>query len=141
MNDIPPPIRRLVEVTGRVRRPATVALVAISVALAALVLAQAALAGAHLDGDPGALDTHARNAELIGFTTLAQVLAAALLALAGGPRWPLVVSLVAFVLTGNQIGWGRERALDAHVPVGVALLGAHTALAVALSTRCRRRRT
>lgn len=122
----------MTQLRDRLAAPSRLVLVLTTLALVVLVLVQAALAGAHLDGDPDALDTHRRLAETIGFTTLAQLAAATLWAVTGGARWPVAVTAALFVLTGNQIGWGTDRALDAHVPVGVGLLGAHTALAVVL---------
>ena len=45
-------------------------------------------------------------------------------------RWILPVAALAWLAVGSQIAWGHTRFLQAHVPLGVALFGAHVAMAL-----------
>lgn len=97
---------------------------------AALVAAQATLAGHVLSGNAPVLAAH----EIIGtsvitWVALLQVVAAVLLWRPGrGPAWPVGVTVGLFALVVLQLGWGFTGRLALHVPVGVALLGAQLLL-------------
>lgn len=127
--------RTLRQVTGPALWPLTVALVVNAVLLWLAILVQAALAGSFLGGEREALGWHERNAAVIGFGALGQLVLATLAALAGHARWPVIVSTVIFLAIGNQITLGYDRDLAVHVPLGVAVFGTQTAMAVSLVRR------
>lgn len=72
---------------------------------------------------------------VIGFGALGQLVLATLAALAGHARWPVVASTVIFLAIGNEISLGYDRDLAVHVPLGVAVFGAQTAMALSLLGR------
>ena len=111
---------------GGMGRFLVVALTINASVLWAIILAQAAFAGSFLSGTGDALGWHERNAAVIGFGSLGQLVLATLAAMVGSPRWPVVVTTLIFLAVGNQISLGYDRDLDVHVPLGVGLFGAQT---------------
>lgn len=126
------------QIAARAGGVLTVALAVNAAVLWVAILVQAAFAGVFLSGGGEALAWHERNAAVIGFGALGQLVLASLAALAGQVRWPVVASIVVFLAIGNQISLGYERDLAVHVPLGVAVFGAQTATALSLVTRRRR---
>lgn len=120
---------------GRARGVLTVALVVNAALLWVAILVQAAFAGSFLSGGSDALEWHERNAAVIGFGALGQLVLATLAAAAGHARWPVVASIVIFLAIGNQISLGYDRDLAVHVPLGVAVFGAQTATSLSLVAR------
>jgi hypothetical protein len=103
--------------------------VAFSWVVAALALVQGITMGFHLEATSGALQLHSLVAEplIIGFSTLLLIVA---WPARKSARWQFPVALVAWLAVGSQIAWGHTRFLQAHVPLGVALFGAHVAMAL-----------
>ena len=120
---------------GRPRRVLAVALIVNAALLSVAILIQAAFAGSFLGGASDALTWHERNAAVIGFGALGQLVLATLAAFAGHARWPVIASTVIFIAIGNQITLGYDRDLAVHVPLGVAVFGAQTATALSLVAR------
>jgi hypothetical protein len=98
-----------------------------------LVLAQAALAGQFLSGHPAWLAWHERNAYVIFFLSIAQLVIATTVARRRGPAWPVAVSGLLVVATPLQTGLGYARQLALHVPLGMAVFGLTIWLLVGLS--------
>jgi hypothetical protein len=85
--------------------------------------AQAALAGAFLNGHYGALNLHSINASLAALAALGMAVVGGLIWRPGrGVAWPALVSLSVFVAEVVQIGVGYARSLSVHVPLGVAII-------------------
>ena len=98
---------------------------------AALVLAQAALAGQFLAGHGAWLRVHETNAGIIQLVGLVQLVVAILLWRPGrGPGWPALASLALLLAEEFQIGFGYGRVLALHVPLGVAIFGLTVAMLV-----------
>ena len=115
-----PPVRRFPVTLGLLR-----GLFAAQLATAVL---QPVLAGLFLTGDVDAITWHGVVGTLLGLlaavTTLVHVAR-------GYGRWRVVgVATVAFLLTGVQIGIGYAGLVQAHVPLGVALITAIVLLTV-----------
>lgn len=92
-------------------------------AAAVLAFAQAALAGAFLNGHYGALNLHSINASLVALATLGMVVVGGLIWRPGrGAAWPALVSLGVLAAEVLQIGLGFARSLSLHVPLGVAII-------------------
>ncbi len=127
--------REVRQLLDRVRRVLSVSLVVNAALLWLAILLQAAFAGTFLDGTSDALAGHQANAALIGFGALGQLVLATLAALAGHVRWPVVASGVIFLAVGNQISLGYDGDLAVHVPLGVSVFGAQTALVLLLVGR------
>jgi hypothetical protein len=95
----------------------------------ALILLQAVLAGQYLSGVFDALAVHNANAGFVLLAGWAQAVAALLLWRPGrGPAWPLGASVLVCVAELMQMAAGMSRELGLHVPLGVTLFGATTAL-------------
>lgn len=93
-----------------------------------LVFAQALLAGQFLDG-ADLVWLHGINAHVLQLFSLGHLVVGVLLWRPGrGPGWPALAALVLLWLVSLQVGLGYIRQLDAHVPLGVALLGLLIAL-------------
>ncbi|WP_380280768.1 hypothetical protein [Kitasatospora purpeofusca] len=99
-------------------------------ASAALVLAGTVLAAGFLNGHYEALRAHEVAAMALGGVLVVQLLAAALVVRSAGPagergpRWPLVAAVLLLIANGAQTGTGYERAVGAHVTLGVLLVSA-----------------
>ncbi|WP_181697234.1 hypothetical protein [Nocardia sp. GTS18] len=105
---------------------------------AALVFAQAALAGGFLAGHFEALAMHSRNGGLVGVVFLVQVVASVLLWRKGsGPAWPVRTAVIQLLIAAALIPLGEERVLAVHIPLAVAL-SIGTALQVSWAWRWRR---
>lgn len=97
------------------------------------VLAQPVLAGLYLGGDVDAVAVHAAVGSGLAAVSMLMVVVALLHAVVVRGRWWLpVAATVLFVVEGLQIGMGYERTLELHVPLGVAIVLAAVALAVAV---------
>lgn len=95
----------------------------------ALILLQALLAGQYLSGVFDALAVHRANAGFVLLAGWAQAVAALVLwRRARGPAWPLGATALVCVAELLQFGAGNARELGLHVPLGVTLFGAMTAL-------------
>jgi len=93
-----------------------------------LVFAQALLAGQFLDG-ADLVWLHGINAHLLQLLSLGHVAIGVLLWRPGrGPGWPALAAVVLLWLVSLQLGLGYIHQLDAHVPLGVALLSLLIAL-------------
>ena len=100
---------------------------------AALVLTQAALAGQFLNGNQGALNLHAANAEVIPLVTIAQLVVAIRVWRRRKVAWPTAAAAVLLVAIVFQVAFGYGRQLAVHVPLGVAIFG--TTLWLLIGTR------
>jgi len=88
------------------------------------VLIQAALAGGFVTGDVDLLGWHTANAVLLFLTSAALLPATVLLVRPGrGPWWPIVVSVLLWVLILLQIGLGFARLVGLHIPMGMSIMG------------------
>jgi hypothetical protein len=98
---------------------------------AAVILAQAAVAGQFLGGDAGWVRVHEANAGIIQLTAFVQLVLAILVWRPGrGPGWPALASLALLLAEELQMGFGYARLLALHVPLGVAIFGGTIALLV-----------
>lgn len=104
----------------------------VSMTVAAVMLClQPVYAGEFLSGSYSALQSHNDNADYAAIAVLVAAVCAVVLRWpGGGPRWPLLASVVLFGLTAAQIVTGHARVLAAHVPLGVAIVAVAVALAV-----------
>lgn len=94
------------------------------------VLAQPVLAGRYLTGDVDSIQAHAAVGGTIAFLCLLVIAATVLYVLGGrGRPWVLAPALLMFVAAVFQIGAGYSRALELHVPLGVAIVIASVLLA------------
>lgn len=105
-------------------RPAWIWPFRITMTVAALLMCvQPVLAGQFMSGTHGALRAHDRNADLAAAGVLVSVVCAVLLRWLGrGPLWPSLVSALLLVMTGAEIGLGKQRVLAVHVPLAVAIV-------------------
>lgn len=101
---------------------------------AALVFAQAVLAGQLLSGNAAARAIHQQlGTEVITLVALLQVVLALMVWRPGrGPAWPIAVAAVTAVAVPLQIGMGFAGSLDVHIPLGVTILAVNLALAIGL---------
>ena len=84
---------------------------------------QAVFAGQFLDGTYASLLVHRENATFAGISVLISAVAAVLLRWPGrGPRWPILACIGIFGLIAVQIILGFARAINLHVPLGVATI-------------------
>ncbi|MDJ1138235.1 hypothetical protein [Streptomyces iconiensis] len=114
---------------AKVRRWPLVLLRTVSTLFLILVLLQPVLAGMFVSGDVDLLALHEVNAHVISFVGWLQVLAAVLVWRPGrGPVWPLGLAVLLSAAVWMQGDWGYARQLDLHIPVGVLLVSAATAL-------------
>ncbi|MGH8933429.1 MAG: hypothetical protein ACRDZO_23030 [Egibacteraceae bacterium] len=93
---------------------------------AALVFAQAILAGQFLSGNAGALSLHEMNGtEIITLVVLLQLVLAILVWRPGrGPIWPAALSAVLVPAVIFPLEFGFQGRLAFHIPLGVAIFGA-----------------
>ncbi|MGH3980283.1 MAG: hypothetical protein ACRDRZ_14975 [Pseudonocardiaceae bacterium] len=95
------------------------------------VLAQPVLAGMYLSGEWDALAVHSANAGIVILLALVAAAAALLYWLFGRGRfWPLPVTIAGFLAAGFQTGFGYERRLALHIPLGVAIVMLAVLLAI-----------
>ena len=98
---------------------------------AVLAYTQSILAGAYLSGSLDAMDVHGAIGSGLTVLVLLQAIVCLLFWFPGrGPWWPLVASVVLFLAEGLQVGMGYARTLGLHIPLGVALIMAITAMFV-----------
>lgn len=104
---------------------------------AALVFAQAALAGNFLVGNAAALTLHERiGTEVLTVAALVQLVLAVLAWRPGRGRfWPVPASLAIFVAEILQIGYGFAGRLAIHIPLGVAIFGLSLVLLLGAAPR------
>lgn len=120
------------ESTTQTRRPSRAALISTRVLagiLAALVLLQGALAGAHLTGQGGALDLH-RDMGTVVLSLLGLITAVVSAVAFRRNRWAFPVATLAFFGLWAQIELGFLDRLGIHLPLGIALFGTYLILAV-----------
>lgn len=102
--------------------------------MAALVLFQGALAGAHLSGQDGALGVH----EAMGTVVLTSL--GLLTTVVSGlafrrNRWAFPVTFVALLGLWTQLTSGFADRLDIHLPLGITLFGTYLAIALCAKDR------
>jgi hypothetical protein len=87
------------------------------------VLAQPVLAGLFLTGDVDAIEVHGLVGSLLALVAMSLVAGALAYVVGGrGRLWVLPVTVLLFLVEGFQIGVGHSRALEVHVPLGVAIV-------------------
>ena len=87
------------------------------------VLAQPVLAGYYLTGDMDAIGWHATVGSTLAAVALLVIAAAVGYVLVRrGSWWLPAVAVLLFLADGFQIGMGYERALEIHMPLGVAIV-------------------
>lgn len=96
------------------------------------IFAQPVFAGRFLIGDYDMLSLHALGADVVFYLGLAQPAAALVLALRGGPRWPVLASLGLLAGETGQYFAGLAGALELHLPLGVALITAAVLVLIAV---------
>ncbi|UNZ19951.1 hypothetical protein [Streptomyces sp. 891-h] len=113
----------------KVRRWPIVVLRCVATLFFVLLLIQPVLAGMFISGDVDLLDLHEANSFVISITSWFQVLATVLVWRPGrGPLWPIGVAVLLSFAIVMQDGWGYARELQLHIPLGVLLVAASTAL-------------
>lgn len=95
-----------------------------------LVLAQPVLAGLFLTGNVDAITVHSAVANVLSFVELILVGVAVAYVVARGRLWVLLAAVVLFVAAGLQMAAGFSRALQFHIPLGVAIVTAAVLLAI-----------
>lgn len=94
------------------------------------VLVQPLLAGRFLTGDVDAIGLHGAVGLLVVLTGLVlAVTALGYVAVVRGRWWLVPVAAALFLAEGLQLGMGTARALQVHVPLGVAITVTATLLA------------
>ena len=95
------------------------------------VLAQPVLAGRYLTGDVDAMAVHGLVGSLLALVAMSLMAGALAYVIGGrGQLWVLPVMVLVFLGEGFQIGMGYSRALQVHVPLGVAIVVTAVLLAV-----------
>jgi hypothetical protein len=95
-----------------------------------MVLAQPVLAGLFLTGDVDAITMHGTIGSALAAVSLVLIGLTLVYVLRRGRLWVLPVTIALFLAVGLQIGLGFARALQIHVPLGVAIVTASVLLAV-----------
>ena len=95
-----------------------------------LVLAQPVLAGLFLTGDVDAIGVHETVANVLAFVELALIGVAIAYVVARGRWWVLGAAVLLLVAVGTQMAVGYNRALQFHIPLGVAIVTAAVLLAI-----------
>jgi hypothetical protein len=100
--------------------------------LHALALAlQPVLAGVYLDGDIDGIGWHAANAFVVAGLDVVQLICAFVYVWPGRGRWwPVWTSLAIAIIVEVQVGFGYERMLAVHVPLGVSIIVSQIVLTV-----------
>jgi hypothetical protein len=127
--DLPPPRR------GRWFRVSLYALRGVATLHALLATSQAFTIGRYLDGAYGMIRWHSTAAGLLVLLGLTLAVVGLAHGLAGGRWWGAAACLPFFFAEGVQTGMGYSRALDIHVPLGVAIVAGALALAAWSWTR------
>ena len=87
------------------------------------VLAQPVLAGRYLIGDVDAIKLHGLIGSLLVLVAMLVIVATLLYVVGGrGRLWVLPVTVLLFLADSFQVGFGYERALHLHIPLGVAIV-------------------
>ena len=87
------------------------------------VLAQPVLAGRYLIGDVDAIGWHATvGSSLAAIALLVIAAAVGYVLVRRAAWWLLAAAVLLFLADGLQIGMGFERALEIHIPLGVAIV-------------------
>ena len=87
------------------------------------VLAQPVLAGLFLTGDVDAIEVHGLVGSLLALVAMSLMAGALAYVIGGrGRLWVLPVTVLLFLAEGFQIGVGHSRALEVHIPLGVAIV-------------------
>jgi hypothetical protein len=94
-----------------------------------LVVAQPVLAGMFLTGNVDAIEVHAAVAGILATVELALIGVAVAYVVVRGRVWVLPASVLMLVAVGAQMTAGYTRALEFHIPLGVAIVTAAVALA------------
>ncbi|WP_217711649.1 hypothetical protein [Actinomadura sp. NAK00032] len=92
------------------------------------MLVQGITAGLLLDGAENGSEIHRTTSGIVVAALLVTIVAATLVLRGGGSARPLATSLVTAALTLVQFALGDSGETAVHVPLGVALMGAGTAL-------------
>jgi hypothetical protein len=95
-----------------------------------LVVAQPMLAGLFLTGDVDAINVHDTVANVLAFTELVLIGVAIAYVVARGRVWVLLAAVALLVAVGAQMAFGYTRALQFHIPLGVAIVTAGVLLAI-----------
>ena len=95
-----------------------------------LVLAQPVLAGLFLTGNVDAIEMHATVADVLAFGALGLIGVAIAYVVARGRVWVLGAAVLLLVAVGAQMAFGYTRALQFHIPLGVAIVTASVLLAI-----------
>jgi hypothetical protein len=95
-----------------------------------LVVAQPVLAGLFLTGDVDAIQVHEAVANVLAFAELALVGIAIAYVVARGRWWVLLAAVLLLLAVGAQMAFGYDRALQFHIPLGVAIVTAAVVLAI-----------
>lgn len=95
-----------------------------------LVVAQPVLAGLFLTGNVDAITVHAVVAGILAGGELVLTGIAVAYVVARGRVWVLPVAVLLFVAVGVQMTAGYSRALQLHIPLGVAIVTTAVFLAV-----------
>lgn len=127
--DLPPPRR------GRWFRVTLYALRGVATLHALLAASQAVTIGRYLDGAYEMIRWHSTAAGILVLVGLALAVVGLVHGLAGGRWWGAAACLSFFFAEGVQTGMGYSRALDIHIPLGVASVGGALALAAWSWTR------
>jgi hypothetical protein len=87
------------------------------------VLAQPVLAGRYLVGDVDAIEVHGLIGSLLALGAMVVIAAGLAYVVVGrGRLWVLPATVLLFLAVGLQIGFGYNRELQLHVPLGVAIV-------------------
>jgi hypothetical protein len=95
-----------------------------------LVLAQPVLAGMFLTGDVDAIAVHSAIGTALGLVELVLLAATVAYVVRRGRLWVLPAAVLLFLAVGFQIAMGYTRALQVHIPLGVAIVTAAVLLAI-----------
>lgn len=88
------------------------------------VLALPVLAGLFLTGDVDAIAVHGAIGSALAAFGLVLIAATLVYVLRRGRLWVLPAAVLLFLAVGLQIGMGYARALQIHIPLGVAIVTA-----------------
>jgi hypothetical protein len=95
-----------------------------------LLVAQPVLAGLFLTGNVDAIDVHATVADIVAFAELGLIGIAVAYVVARGRWWVLVASVLLLAAVVAQMVFGYSRALQFHIPLGVAIVTTGVFLAI-----------
>lgn len=95
-----------------------------------MVLAQPVLAGMFLTGDVDAIAMHSTIGSTLATVELVLIAATLAYVVRRGRLWVLPAAVLLFLAVGLQIGMGYSRALQVHIPLGVAIVTAAVLLTI-----------